>query len=174
MLKPGDVIQRGDLYFSAGGWHPVIATVGNVWHSKLPLMNRGSPMEEERVIISTRHQEFIDLAEMAGIMIPHQFQQWRRFFLDEKNFLSEAEHWLSMRLQGRYPRIEDDVDKGLMTKTGAAANRGWATSGWSDDDDYWSAWTGHSKGFQRWGRSLPLTPKLDAPSGLSGAELVVM
>jgi hypothetical protein len=174
-LKPGDIIRQGDMFCSAGQWHPVSSTIGLPYHSQLPLMKRGVEIEHEQIVVSTRHQEFIDLAEMAGITLPHQFQQWRRFFLDEKNFLAEAEHWLSMRLQSRYHRIEDDVDKGLMTKTGAPSTNGWATSGWSDDDDYWTAWQGNGyKSFSGWGHVLPLVPKLDAPSGLSGAELVVL
>lgn len=189
-LKAGDTIRAGDHFLSVGKYYPVSSTIGTEWHAALPPMWRGplpgaNQNQREHVIISTRHQEFIDMMEMAGFPMPHQFNQWRRFFLDEKNFLDEAEHWLSMRLQGRFAKIEDDVDKGLMSKHGSSlpeshprANT--ATSGWNDDDDYWDAWrgwSGHRKvsRYSMWADPvLPLTPKIAAPSGKCGVELVIL
>ena len=132
-------------------------------------------------VLSHRHQSFIDMVESAELMLPHVFNNWRRFFLDEESFLDEAETWLSMRLQGRFHRIVDDVDRGLMTRGGAAVEQ---RDAWADQD-YWDAWNGWSGGFpaETQGRSrfsdfytktLPLTPKIPAPSGLSGAGLVAL
>lgn len=185
-LIKGDVIQFDDQFLSAGQFYPVSSTVGFGWTEKLPPMWRGplpgkEPAPAEQVVVSTKHQEFLDLVEMAGFILPRQFQDWRRFFLDEKNFLAEAEHWLSMRLQGRFPKIEDDVDKGLMTKTGAAPSpspRPYQPY-YTEDDDYWTSWAGWGGAkTNRWSHyaepSLPLTPKIPAPSGTCARELVVL
>ena len=189
-LLKDEVIQAGDHFLSAGQFYSVSSTIGLPWHDKLPPMWRGplasaKPPQQEHVIISTKHQEFLDLVEMAGFILPNQFKHWRRFFLDEKNFLAEAEHWLSLRLQGRYPKIEDDVDKGLMTKGAsdmpASHPRVYQPSYSRDDDDYWTSWQGWGGGnsqsawANRWAEpALPLTPKLPAPSGTCGMELVVL
>lgn len=187
-LQPGDIIAKGDHFESVGSLYPVSSTVGTPWHDKLPPMWRGphpklgqSTPEPEQVVISTRHQEFLDLLEMAGFALPNQFQNWRRFFLDEKNFLTEAEHWLSLKLQKRFPRIEDDVDKGLMTRGAAPASspRPYQSSSEDEYEDYWTSWQGwHKPSYGYIGKwqshQLPLTPKIPAPSGTCGAALMVM
>lgn len=179
LLLEGDLIRKGDEFFSGTQWHPVSATVGNTYMKHHPPMRRG--LESMEGFVSERHQLFLDMLEMAGFILPNQFKNWTRFFLDEGNFLDEAERWMSGRLQGRWPKIEDDVDKGLMKPTPYIPYRPTsyqkANSGWSDDDDYWTSWQGWQGGSGKnyWKEpSLPLTPKLPAPSGLSGAELVVM
>ena len=121
---------------------------------------------------SLRELEFIDLVDTAGITMPWQFRNWRRFYINEERFLACAEHWLDLKLQGVDSRIETDHDKGMTRRQPVvvASSPTWRERYQEDDDPYqgWSwgeRWPNHSAYSQR---RLPLEPKIPAPSQLSG------
>jgi hypothetical protein len=130
---------------------------------------------------STRYQEWLDMVEMCDFPIPNQLKNWRRFFINEERFLDAAEEWLKAKLDGiAWPRIEDDVDKRLMHRE--AVSPGWSWSEW-DDEDYVNAYMGgpqqNQKPMRWWNQlyayaTLPLTPKLPAPVGVSGVNMATV
>lgn len=127
-----------------------------------------------------RHQEFIDLAEMCDFAIPRQFQQWQRFFVNEERFLEAAEQWLESKMQGViFPRIEDDVDKGMIKNHQAQLS--FERDEWDDsqNEPWWHQlehipYKGGKNWWSRWKQTLPMEHKLPAPSGLSGVSLATV
>ncbi len=120
----------------------------------------------------TWHDTFLEMAGQLDYAIPNQLVNWRRFFINEESFRFAAEEWLNAKMSGIvWPRIEDDVDKGLM-RQGA----------WYQEEDYgWDGVTGWGgaptpTGKKWWEKlynyyDLPMPHLLPAPSGLSGVDM---
>lgn len=116
-----------------------------------------------------RERNFWDVLRMAEISAPVQFSDWGRFFTTKARYLNEAERWLSKMLSGHtHCPIEDDVAKGLMRNrpTGEAFQSYYNEWTWSCDESFEQEWRALA--------ARPRQPKIPAPSGLSGVNMMMV
>ena len=160
--------------------------------------HRHSMHQQRSVPIMTGEEEtLLALADSLDLRIPHQLNCWRRFFLDRDSYISALKGWVEAQVQCKgHVRVIDDVDRGFMKPRSVYGNepeRGSTlNSGKPDASSPWSGWeewaeyqdggygypqpahNQHSRviGYHNaWrGSALPLTPKIDAPSGCSVTE----
>ncbi len=130
-------------------------------------------MLTKRTERKSKEQFLIDEMEEIGASLPWQLKNWQRYFLNEDNYLAAFEGWLKkQKITKGWVKIEDDVDKKLMK---IQPN---PHSEYSEDDDYWLQGMGaqsqstsyYSSGLYVSSRTLPLTPTIAAPFGLSVSE----
>jgi hypothetical protein len=144
--------------------------------------------------MSFEEQEFRTTAEYLEFTLPRQLDAWKFYFTNEERFLAAANDWLEAKCNGsRFPRIEDDVDKGMMKRSTGAYTPSWREDvhldpevkhktqsyGYGgDDDDYWGGWwhgggaCGYGAVSRSWG--LPAVPKIKAPEGLSHLDMATV
>ena len=156
---------------------------GRPWHKGTSKQRR---FEQELTRISSKEQEFLDLVDMADLLLPYCFKNWRHYFTTEDRFLKEAERWFMAKVEGRPVMIETDRDKGLMNGTRRL-------DPWDDEDNqfinshmrddtlggkssqsYYSHWSHSYQSKSWWRQTLPMTPKIPAPSGKSGMTHVCL
>jgi hypothetical protein len=160
------------------------ARLHHKWKSKEKAMSSGKSEQE---------QLFLDAVEFYNYFLPRQLSDWKRFFTTEERFLAAAKDWLEAKMEGViHPRIEDDIDKGVMRRSYEPYTPSHRTDidldehvpyNNDDEDDYWSAWM-HGSGYSQtrnnnkwnWSSSwnLPATPKIEAPSGLAHIDLATV
>lgn len=143
--------------------------------------------------MSFEEQEFRVTVEYLGFTIPRQLDAWHNYFINEDRFLVAANDWLEAKCNGsKWPRIEDDVDKGMMNRSTGAHAPLWRDDihldledghkskahNWEDDDDYWGGWwhgggvRGYGAASRSWG--LPAVPQIKAPEGLSNMDMATV
>lgn len=146
--------------------------------------------------MSFKEQEFRTTAEYLNYVLPRQFDDWRKFFLNETRFLEAANAWLNAKFKGvAHPRIEDDVDRGLMKRASMAYTPSHRTDieldepkSVYDDEEYWNAYMGYEEfprtpskhnytNFKNWSwqGGLPVTDlKIPAPNGMSHIDMATV
>lgn len=135
------------------------------------------PIESKAEVVydflDEREDEFNALCEMAQFTIPYTLKNWSSYFLTRGNYLAAAEMWLEQKLSGTaWPRVEDDVDKGLMKRRSVNSTPTvWNHHQYYGHDD----WEGWGDGCAWSGTTYPYTnPKISEPEGLTGALLHCM
>lgn len=100
--------------------------------------------------------------------LPHMFRdnQWHRWFRSRDRYIEEMTKWLH-KLWENPEATHIPVQTDFATPKPAAYNPPAASS--SPKNGYWSQWQS-----KKWKPKLPLTPKIEAPSGTSGANHFVM
>lgn len=98
--------------------------------------------------------------------LPHMFRehQWTRWFRSRDRYIEEMTKWLHA-LWENPEATHIPVATDFQTPKPIA----YSPPSTSHQSGYWSQWQHKS-----WGKKLPLTPKIDAPSGTSGANHFVM
>jgi hypothetical protein len=159
------------------------------WRSKQARVPDSHPIAstpiKARPSIIKRSEDFDALVEMAGYTLPNQLRNWQRFFMSRERYLDAAEEWLEARLAGCvWPKIEDDVDKGLIKQGSSSTyNAGWSWSQWDGyEDEYAMAYGGPQKPSSPWWKRLvgyynpplPMEHKLPAPAGISGCNMATV
>lgn len=136
-------------------------------------------MSTKDEILAAREVELTALRKNLGFIELWNFLNWQRYFLDKESYLDELERWINEKIAKPNQAIKPvtDVDRGLMRpyvhQPTARKSNYWQGEwgGYDGDDDPWEGWES-GKGYVR-KPHVPLTPKIEAPSGHSGVAHII-
>ncbi len=138
----------------------------------------------EELIEDLREDNLLFAVQELGFMMPWQLKNWSRFFMSRDSYLTAFDGWLKAQIERPgHVRIIDDVDRKLM-KLGP--NPDFEPRGNSESND--NPWHGWGRSHEDWddaryggytgsryvAPTLPLTPTIEAPSGLCGEHHLVV
>lgn len=132
--------------------------------------------KEER--LDEREDLLKDLRREHGFMELWQFIHWERYYRNKESYLEAFENWLEAKMRNPSAPVRPvtDVDLKLMPQYAHQVpahvpakeyGKNYWQGSWNDDVD-------DGMGGYLFREKLPLTPRIAAPSGLSGAELFVL
>lgn len=146
------------------------------------LMPQGSDSQFDMDI----EEEFLfDELNRSNIIIHYKLRNWQSHFSTRRKYLNEFTRWVKARKAKNwlYEEVNGDTKPEPRTqsynplsnpKTQSTPKNYWGFWGrWaenSEDHDYEYI---HGKGFSYPRKTLPHVPKIAAPSGFSGAQLIV-
>lgn len=158
--------------------------------------------KQEKAQVKTNEEEeeeaFYNLVDDSGFTLPHEFRNWKAHFKSRKSFLEEACCWIKGQYDGIDIQVIPDVQKNLNSYNTQLVKNGCVTEfdeflydredinySYDEMDIYmgrytkrpkWRPGVGYTNYWQGtlFNRQLPLTPKIEAPTGLSGKKLVVL
>lgn len=104
--------------------------------------------------------------------LPHMFreQQWARWFRSRDRYIEEMTKWLHAlweNPEATHIPVTTDFNKPLAPTSLPPEYRNPPST--NHQGGWWSQWQNKT-----WEKKLPLTPKIEAPSGTSGANHFVM
>ncbi len=147
-------------------------------HRRMQQQSHPAPVSQEELLEDLREDNLRFALRELNLTLPWQFASWPRYFLSRTSFLDAFDQWMAAQIERPgHVRIIDDVDRKLM-KLGPNpdfAPRGTDSTtndnpwlGWGRSDEDWDDARYGGSGSKWMPATLPLTPVIEAPTGLCG------